>query len=378
MKVALVHEWLTTLGGSERVLMAFRRMFPEADVFVGLRAPMNLPPELAEVPVRTTFLQNIPGIGRHYRKLLPLMPHAFEALDLDGYDLVISSSHACAKGILTSPETLHVSYCHTPMRYAWDLRTEYLASLPAAVRPLAGALLSQVRQWDVLASQRVDRFVANSRTVAARIAKYYRREAALIHPPVETDRFAPVSPREIGDHFLVVSRLVPYKRVDLAIAAFNRSGKPLRVVGDGPLYKELKTRAGRNITFTGALTDAEVARELARCQALVFPALEDFGIVPLEAQAAGRPVIAFGRGGALETVIDGVTGLFFPEATPESLLSALQRFDADRYAPEAIRRHAASFGADRFAEELGAFLEEAIARHRELPETRPDLVVAHG
>lgn len=364
MRIALIHEWLTTLGGSERVLLALKGLYPQADVFVGLRAPDRLPVELAALPVKTTFLQRIPGVGRHYRKLLPLMPMAFEQLDLDGYDLVLSSSHACAKGVIVPPEALHVTYCHTPMRYAWDLRAEYLVSLPGILRPLAGATLSGLRQWDTLSAQRVDHFLANSRTVAARIGRYYRREATVIHPPIQTDRFAIAPNSALGDHFLVVSRMVPYKRVDLAIAACRKRNLPLRVIGDGPLYKDLKAMAGPGIEFLGHLDDVEVARELACCRALLFPAHEDFGLVPLEAQAAGRPVIAYGRGGALETVIDGVTGLFFAQQTPDSLGEALVRFEQTSFHPEVIARHAHNFDLAQFEAQVGEFVDRALIAHR--------------
>lgn len=358
MRVALVHEWLTTLGGSERVVWAFHRMFPDAPVFTTVHRQDLLPAEFKTLDVRPSFLQRLPGATRHYQKLLPLMPLAFEQFDLSGYDLVLTSSHACAKGVVTRPETLHICYTHTPMRYAWDLYHDYQATVPRPLKPLSAALLSYLRQWDVLAANRVDRFVANSKEVAKRIGKHYRREAAVVPPPIDLERFEPS--RQVSDHLLVVSRLVPYKRVDLAIQASNQTHVPLKVIGDGPLYKELRAIAGPQVTFLGHLDDATVASELARCRALLFPAFEDFGLVPLEAQASGRPVVAYGAGGALETVIDGVTGCFFPEQSVDSLVQALGRLDRIDFEPVAIRRHAEGFGFRRFAERMHGVIRTAM------------------
>lgn len=377
MKVAIVHEWLTTLGGSERVVWAFHRMFPDAPVFTTVHRRDLLPAEFNQLDVRTSFLQRIPGGSRHYQKLLPLMPLAFEQFDLSGYDVVLSSAHACAKGVVTRPETVHVSYVHTPMRYAWDLYHSYLGTVSPLLRPLAAAMLSNLRQWDVLSANRVDYFVANSREVARRINKHYRRPAAVVPPPIDVERFEVAPESEIGDHLLVVSRLVPYKRVDLAVQAANMTGMPLRIIGDGPLYAELKATAKPNVTFLGHLDDKAVAHEMARCRALVFGAFEDFGLVPLEVQACGRPVIAYGAGGALETVVDGVTGLFFPEQTAESLVGALKRLDRAELEPVAIRRHAESFGYDSFAERMQEAIDLAVGRRR-TGEVVLDLEVAYG
>ncbi|HEY9855063.1 MAG TPA: glycosyltransferase [Stenomitos sp.] len=364
MKVALVHEWLTTLGGSERVVWAFHRMFPDAPVYTTVHRRDLLPAEFNGLDVRPSFLQRLPGATRHYQKLLPLMPLAFEQFDLSSYDLVLSSSHACAKGVVTRPDQLHVCYTHTPMRYAWDLYHDYLKDVSPLLRPLAAVLLSNLRQWDVLAANRVDNFVANSREVAKRINKHYRRQALVVPPPIDVERFEVAPAAEVGDHLLVVSRLVPYKRVDLAIQAANQTGMPLKVIGDGPLYSELKAMAKPNVEFLGHVGDQEVARAMARCRALVFGAFEDFGLVPLEVQACGRPVVAYGAGGALETVIDGVTGLFFPEQTPDSVAAALRRLDRTDFEPAAIRRHAESFGFESFAARMHRVIDEAIAIRR--------------
>ncbi len=363
VNVALIHEWLTTLGGSERVVLALHDLYPQAPLFTSIHKGRNLPPAFEEIDVRTSFLQGLPFSGRYYQKLLPLMPLAFEQFDLRGYDVVISSSHACAKGVLTSPETLHISYVHTPMRYAWDLTLDYQKTLPILLRPLAASMLHKLRIWDAVAANRVDAFLANSRTVASRIEKHYRRKAKVIHPPVDTHRFS-ISPR-VEEHFLMVSRLVPYKRVDLAVEAFTELGWPLRVVGDGPLFGKLKAKAGSNVVFTGALPDEEVAQELSRARALVFPAFEDFGIVPVEAQASGRPVVAFGAGGATETVVEGVTGTFFSEQTVSSLVSALRRFERIDFDPQRIRAHALLFDRLVFQREIAQFVEQTLERREE-------------
>lgn len=342
--------------------MAFHRMFPDAPVFTTVQRRDLLPPEFNSMDVRPSFLQRLPGATRHYQKLLPLMPLAFEQFDLSSYDLVLSSSHACAKGVLTRPETVHVCYTHTPMRYAWDLYHSYQATVSPLLRPLSAVLLSYLRQWDVLAANRVDQFVANSKEVERRINKHYRRSAQVIAPPIDVERFQPLPPAQVGEHLLVVSRLVPYKRVDLAVQAANKTGQSLRIIGDGPLYGELKAMARPNVQFLGHLNDSEVALELAKCRALLFGAFEDFGIVPLEAQAAGRPVVAYGAGGALETVIDGITGAFFQEQTVDSMVGAIRRLDRIEFESAVMRRHAESFGYEAFAEQMRALISQAMAR----------------
>lgn len=376
MKVALIHEWLTTLGGSERVVWAFHRLFPEAPVFTSVHRKDLLPAEFQALDVRPSFLQRLPGATRHYQKLLPLMPLAFEQFDLSEFDVVLSSHHACAKGVVTSPDTLHISYVHTPMRYAWDLFHPYQQSMNPLMRPVAAMLLSQLRQWDVLSANRVDYFLANSKEVARRIEKHYRRPATVIHPPIDTGLYARSD--EVGEHYLVVSRFVPYKRVDLAIEAANRLGFPLKVIGTGPLEPELRKLAtSKNITFMGHLSDEQVRQEMARCRALLFCSFEDFGLVPLEVQAAGRPVIAYGAGGALETVIDGITGAFFPEQTVDSLCQTIQRFETLSLDPAVIQRHARNFDFEAFAEQLMAFVTQAYQAHRQ-GETMPLVEVARG
>jgi glycosyltransferase involved in cell wall biosynthesis len=373
LKVALVHEWLTTLGGSERVVLALSKIFPGAPVFTSVYDRDRLPAEFHALDVRPSFLQKIPGATKRHQALLPLMPLAFEQHDLRGFDLVISSHHACAKGVITDADALHLSYVHTPMRYAWDLTLEYQATLSPAKRLLAAPLLHYLRAWDIASSLRVDHYLANSKLVAGRIAKHYRREATVVHPPIRVADFTP-APAE--DHYLVVSRLVPYKRVDLAIEAANRTGAKLRVVGDGPLYKELSALAGPTVELLGNLSDEAVRAEYGRCKAFLFPGFEDFGLTPLEAMASGKPVIAFGRGGALETVVDGVTGLFFAEQTAESLIGAMARFEAASFSPEAIRRHAGTYDEAVFAEAIARIATHLYAQARagvsSFDQTRPE------
>lgn len=365
MKVALVHDWLTTLGGSERVVLTLARMFPGAPVFTSVHDPERLPAEFRTLDVRPSFLQRLPGAARHHQALLPLMPLAFEQHDLRGFDLVISSHHACAKGVVVDASALHVSYVHTPMRYAWDLAPDYAKTLSPVKRALAAPLLHYLRLCDVAASLRVDQFVANSRVVAGRIAKHYRRESQVVHPPIRVADFPAPGTHAADDPYLVVSRLVPYKRVDLAIEAARLANRRLRVVGDGPLYRELRAMAGKDVEFLGHVPDALVRQELARCRALLFPGFEDFGLTPLEAMACGRPVIAYGRGGALETVVSGVTGTFFGEQTAASLAEAIARFESQSFAPEAIRRHAAGYDEAVFAEKFRALVEGWYVAFRE-------------
>ena len=299
-RVALVHDYLAQAGGAERVAAALHILFPEAPLYTSVYDPRATLDVFAQVDVRTSFLQRWPISSRRFHKLaLPYYPAAFERFDFSGYDLVLSSSSSFAKGVMTPPETCHICYCHTPSRFIWRPQ-EYLRQSRTAriVTALLGSVMSNLRSWDVESAQRVDFFVANSYNVARRIRKFYRRDtAAIIYPPVETGKFAPVSPSEVGSHFLVVSRLLNYKRIDLAVEACNRLQAPLRIIGIGPDMAALKRIAGPTITFLGRLSDTEVVAELARCRALIFPGEEDFGITPVECMASGRPVVAYGAGG---------------------------------------------------------------------------------
>lgn len=354
LRIALVHDWLITLGGADRVLLALHELFPHAAVFVSLYDPSRLPNAFHGLDVRCTWLQRIPGATRRHRLLVPLMPLAFRSVALRDYDVVLSSSHACAKGVQVPPDAVHICYCHTPMRYAWDLTDDYLAAIPWLVRPVARAALGWLREWDRATAQRVDYFLANSRFVADRIRRHYRREATIIYPPVDTDYFTPGD--RVENFYLTVARLVPYKRVDLAVRAFNRLGLPLVVVGEGPERPRLQALARPHIKFVGEVPDATLREYYRRCRALIFPGVEDFGIVPVEAMACGRPVIAFGRGGALESVVPQVTGIFFSELSADALAAAVETFDAGACDPAVIRGHALRFSRRRFHAEIAEFV----------------------
>lgn len=357
MRVALVHDWLTVYGGAERVLLELQRCFPQAPVYTAVYTPDSLPPAFREMDIRPSFIQRIPGLARRHRLSLPLLPLAFESFDLSAYDLVISSSHACAKGVITGPETRHISYIHTPLRYAWDLSHSYLQQeLPRWQRPLAHPLLHYLRLWDQLSAQRIDTLLCNSHFVQRRIQKYYHREAQVLYPPVDVPATAPL--RDPQDFFLVAGRQVSYKRVDLVVETFARLNWPLKVVGDGPEHQRLRRLAGPRTTFLGAVSRPELETLYCQARAMVFAPLEDFGIMPVEAQAFGCPVIAFGRGGACETVRDGETGLFFDAQTPQSLQAALERFVACEgdFKPERLYAQAQRFAAAHFVAGLQAVL----------------------
>lgn len=368
MKTALIHDDLVQGGGAERVVVALHGMFSQSPIFTSVYDRRTTLAYFAQADVRTSFLQKTPFARRRFHKLaLPFFPSAFEQFDLSGYDLVLSNTTRFAKGVITPPETCHVCYCHTPPRFAWRPQ-DYLAQSRSArlFAPLMRPMMTNLRAWDVASAQRVDYFVAGSHNAARRIRKFYRREAtAVIYPPVQTDRYAPAPPGEVGDHFLVVSRLVGYKRVDLAIDACNAVGADLRVIGTGPEMAALRRRAGPTIRFLGSLPDADVAAEYARCRAFVFPGEEDFGLTPLEAMASGRPVVAFGAGGALETVVEGKTGLFFREQTASSLAAALRNVQALSTLPAALQAHALRFDLSVFQDNMRRFVDAAVAEHRD-------------
>ncbi len=348
MKVALTHDWLVSFGGAERVLAELLRVFPDAPIYTTLHRPAALPQAIRGWDVRPSFLQRIPGATRYHRALLPLVPLAVEEYDLDAYDLVIATSSAFAKGVITPPSTRVVCYCHTPPRYLWDQYHEQTRGMRG--KAFASLASHWLRVWDRAAADRVDDFVANSSTTAARIRRYYRRDSTVVYPPVETARFAPTG-RAPEDFFLVVARLVPYKRVDLAVRAVGRLGRRLVVVGDGPERARLTRLArdcGAQVDFLGWRDDAEVADLYARTRAFVFPGYDDFGIAPVEAQAAGRPVVAFARGGATETVCHGETGILFDAQNVDALADALaEAWDAP-LDPAACRANALRFDAAVF------------------------------
>jgi len=372
-RVAIVFEWFQHFGGVELVVAEMLEAFPGADLFALVHDPHSLTgTPLEGVPVRTSFIQHLPWAKEKYRSYLPLMPLAVEQLDLRPYDLVISSSHTVAKGVLTRADQLHVSYTHTPVRYAWDLYQDYLSQSGldrGAKGWLARVVLHYLRLWDVSAANRVDRYLANSSYVAQRITKLYRRPAQVIHPPTDIDCYRHDLPR--GEFFVTVSRLVPYKRLDLIVEAFGRMNKPLVVIGDGPERAKLERAAGPKVKLLGYQPEEVIIDHLQRARAFVFAAHEDFGIAPVEAQAAGCPVIAYGRGGVLETVVGwpapDATGVFFDVQTPEALEEAVELFEAREceFAPEACRRNAEYFGRrERFRREFRASVEELWDRFR--------------
>lgn len=354
MKVALVHYWLVGMRGGEKVLETFCDLFPDADIFTLVADPDKLSPKIRRHRLTTSFLQKIGG-RRHYQKMLPLMPYALEALDLTAYDLVISSEAGPAKGVITRPDAVHVCYCHSPMRYIWDLYPQYMAEAGFLTRAILALTAPKLRQWDVTTSHRVDHFIANSGYVARRIEKFYRREASVIHPPVEVSRFKITDGPK--DYYLCAGQITPYKKIELAVAACTQLSLPLVVIGDGATAK-LKQSAGPTVRFLGAVSDSEMETHFAACKALLYPGVEDFGIVPLEVMASGRPVVAFGRGGALETVVEGKTGLFFHEQSVEALVGALTRFEKEvgQFVSAEIRAHALKFDTRRFERELRRYL----------------------
>jgi glycosyltransferase involved in cell wall biosynthesis len=363
-RVAIAHEWLTTPGGSENVVLALLELFPQAELFTSVYDPAPWPAALRDRPVHTSFLDRLPGARRHYPRLLPLMNAAFEAFDFSAFDLVVSSSHASAKNVVTGPATRHLCYCHTPMRYAWDPAFMDAEHLGPAGRLAARALIPRLRWQDALGAGRPDVYLANSRHVAARIAKFYRREATVVHPPVAVDPLL-ATPRAPQDYYLCLGRLVPYKRVDLAIAACAQLGRRLKVAGAGREARRLEARAGGKVEFLGRVPDDAVPTLLAGARALLLPGEEDFGIVPVEAQAAGTPVIAYGVGGVLDSVVDGSTGLLFAEQSVEAVKAAILRFEARSWDPGVARENARRFAPEHFLAGVARAAEQLVATPNE-------------
>ncbi len=361
LKVAIVHYWLVGMRGGEKVLEALCEVYPQADIYTHVLDPSSVSPALLAHRISTTFIQRLPGAVRHYQKYLPLMPIALEQLDLRDYDLVISSESGPAKGVVTAPGTLHVCYCHTPMRYVWDMYHDYARGAGRLTRLAMPIFMHYLRLWDHASSDRVDHFLANSQFVARRIQKHYRREATVLYPPVDVDAFTPEP--QVEDYYLMVGQLVRYKRPDLAVRACNRLGRKLIVIGDGEELATLQALAGPTVRILGRQPFAVIREHYAKCQALLFPGEEDFGIVPVEAMASGRPVIAYGRGGALETVLPGLSGLHFHEASEEALVQAMLRFERERadYVPGVIAAHARRFSRDRFKTEFSALIDQKLA-----------------
>jgi glycosyltransferase involved in cell wall biosynthesis len=372
-RVALVHDFLLDLRGAERVFAAICDAWPDADVFTAIYDEDGTEGRFAARSPRTSFLQRLRPTARTFRPLLPLYPYAIESLDLRGYELVISSSSAWAHGVLADPGAVHVCYCHNPFRYAWSEREATLAARPAPLRLPLGALLSRWRQWDWIAAQRVDRYVANSHVTAARVRRYFGRESDVLHPPVELERFAP---GPVGEHYIVVAELMAHKRIAVAVEAFNRLRAPLVVVGDGPELRSLRRLAGPTVTFTGRASDPQVAELLRTAKALVVTAAEEFGIAAVEALASGRPVIALGAGGVLESVREGETGTYYHDSTPEALAEAVARYDPLAIDPRACVAAAERFGSTRFQTVLRTIVAETVAAERAPREDGRSAVVA--
>ena len=368
MKVAIIHDWLTGMRGGEKCLECFCELFPQADLYTLIHTRGSCSQTIESMRITCSFVDRLPGKDRYYRHMLPLFPVAIERFILKDYDLILSSSHCVAKGIIPGPNSVHVSYVHSPMRYVWDMYDDYFGpdKVSAPVGMIVPFFATYLRTWDVASSARVDHFIANSGHVAKRIEKFYRRPAKVIHPPVDLSRFNPVP--DVGDYYLMVSAFAPYKRVDLAVEAFGALGYPLKIVGTGQEDARLRRMAKPNIEFLGWQPDEALPGLYARCKAFIFPGEEDFGITPLEAMASGRPVIAFGRGGALETVRgdeqDDPTGVFFAAQTRDDLIRAVQLFEAQRgrFDPERIRRHAASWSRERFMQDMRGTLENFTKR----------------
>jgi glycosyltransferase involved in cell wall biosynthesis len=376
LKVAIVCSWLNQYGGAERVLEVIHAMYPQAPVYTSILWPQALPAAYREWDIRPSFLNRLPFIHRHHQWFLLFYPYAFRSFDLSQYDLVLSVTSAFAHGVVTGHQTLHICYCLTPARFLWDYHTYVAREGFRFAQWVLPPFVGQLRRWDRATASRVDHFVAISETVRQRINQSYGREAAVIYPPVDARRFQP-APRsapeaqpgetgrrsvrpsqatEHGDYFLIISRLVPYKRIDLAVRAFSQLGLPLWIIGQGRDRRALEAMAGPNVRFLGRLTDEESRGYLERCRAFVFPGEEDFGIAPLEAQAAGRPVIAYARGGALETILEGKTGLFFREPTAQSLAEAVLGFHDGQFDPSVIREHALRFDRAVFQQRFGDFI----------------------
>lgn len=363
MRVALIHDHLAQDGGAERVVRVMQQMFPEAPLFTLVYNPVRAHPDFRGTDIRTSFLQKFPWSKRLYQWYLPLMPTAVERYDLRGYDVVLSSSASFAKGVITDPRTLHVCYLHSPTRYLWNDTISYVNELPYPkfLRSIAPFYLNRIRQWDRLAADRVDDYVVNSRLVRQRLWKYYHRPGTIIHPPVNVERFA-VSTKP-GSYYLTGGRLVPYKRFDLAIEAFNHLKLPLKIYGDGPALKQLQAMAKPNIEFVGRVADKELQELYAGSLAFINPQEEDFGITVVEAMAAGKPVIAYAAGGALETVKPEVTGTLFATQEWEALADAVIRFKPELFKPEEIRSWAETFSVQRFQQQLRTHIDRAYTNH---------------
>lgn len=364
MKVAIIHYWLVTMRGGENVLEELCRLYPQADIFTHVIVPDQISPVIRDHKITTSFIARLPGAARHYQKYLPLMPLALEQFDLRGYDLVISSESGPAKGVITGADTMHICYCHTPMRYLWNMYHDYRETAGPLTRMVMTPAFGCLRQWDYASAARVDFFVANSSAVQRRIAKTYRRASEVIHPPVAVESFRPAD--QVEDFFLYCGQLVPYKRADIAVEAFNRLGLKLVVVGEGSDLPRLARMAGPNITLMGRQSGESLRGLYASCRALIFPGEEDFGIVPVEAMASGRPVVAFGKGGVCDSVRDGIGGILYLDQTVEGLVAAVARFQQEeaRFSQQGIAAEATRFSAARFRQQFGDLVTARLADFR--------------
>lgn len=362
-RTVIVHDYLNQYGGAERVLEAMRAMFPDAPIFTSIYDPRAMPPEYRQWDIRSTWMDRVPRIHERHQWALPLYPLAFKRLQLPECDLVLSTSSAWAKLAPTPPGALHIAYIHAPMRFAWNFE-QYCEreSVPGPARKVLPPLMRLLRREDRLSARGITRLVANSTAVRDRIRAFWRRDADIVFPPVAVDKFRPAPPGEVGDYFLVVSRLVPYKRIDLIVEAFNQLGLPLLIAGDGRGRAALQRVAGPNIRFLGYVSDAEVRALMARCRAAVFMSEDDFGITQVEAQAAGRPVIALARGGVRDSVLPDETGVWVEEQTVEALIEAVRRFEMLSFDTERLVQHAGKFSTERFQRELRAIVDRELCR----------------
>jgi glycosyltransferase involved in cell wall biosynthesis len=362
MKVAIIHYWLVGMRGGEKVVEALCEMYPQADIFTHVYVPEMVSDRIRQHRITPTFINSLPRAARMYKAYLPLMPLALEQLDLRGYDLIISSESGPAKGIIAPSDAIHVCYCHTPMRYIWNMYHDYRQSAGLVARNMMPLLTHYLRMWDVTSAARVDSFVANSATVAGRIHRYYGAPSVVIHPPVDTDAFSLAAPSELGDYFLMVGELVSYKRPDLAVRAFNDMKLKLVVIGGGEMLDEIRRLAGPTVKVLGSQPFDVLKQHYSRCRALIFPGEEDFGMVPVEAMASGRPVVAYGRGGAIETVAKGLSGVFFEKQTVEDISAAVRSLGDIEIDPEKIAAHARRFGRDQFFQKMRAHIDDLLAQ----------------
>ncbi len=356
--IAIVTDWMTNYGGAESVISAFHELFPDAPIYTTLYKPEKMR-ELGNLKnIRTTYLNKIPGVKHQW--MLGFMPTAIEMMDLDEFDIVLSSCHSVSKGVITKPSTLHISYCHTPMRYAWE-NWDFESRLQKFPKILHGTIrrqMKKIKRWDAAAAQRVDQYIANSSYIASKIKEHYHRKSEVIYPPVRTENFKPTK-RPRANYYFSAGRLIPYKKFDLLVKTFNELNLPLKIAGTGPELEKLKSLAKHNVEIMGYVDDETLQELYANCKGFLFPQMEDAGIVPLEAMASGRPVIAYNKGGSLDTMIDKKTGIFFEEQTVESLSKAIQKFETINFDANFIRKHAEKYDIEAFKEKIKDYIKKS-------------------